>query len=475
MTRSRKAPALEQKVGDFFHRHNLVGLNKPLLVAVSGGPDSVCLLHVLYSLRRELGLRLHVVHLDHRLRGEESVKDAQYVLDLCHKLGVPVTTEQLDVRAYQKQHRLTLEEAAREVRYSFFADVAASTGAGRVAVGHTLNDHVETVLLHIIRGAGTRGLRGLQPISRRQSDGGPLTIIRPLLDVSRQETASYCRRHRLHPRADTSNLSTEFLRNRIRLELLPLLSSYNPRIVEALSRTARIASDDMDILEKAVRRYWRRTARREGDAIIFDKERLSGAPPGIQRALLRMALEELLGTLKDIEERHIEEMLAALAKPAGKEINLPYGLRFAIERERFVIARAPGETSPFPLLRGEHTLSVPGVTEIPGWRIEAEVLSDGGKIEGNGLTAVLDFDRVEMGESVRPRRPGDRFQPLGMDEGKKVGRFMMDAHIPQAWRSRVPVVCDAEKVLWVVGYRIDGRVKVTDDTKRVLRIRFERS
>jgi tRNA(Ile)-lysidine synthase len=333
---------------------------------------------------------------------------------------------------------------------------------------------VETVLLHIIRGTGTRGLRGLQPVSRRQSEGKPLTIIRPLLDVSREETAAYCRRHRLHPRADTSNLSTEFLRNRIRLELLPLLSSYNPRIVEALSRTARIAADDMDILEKAAWRYWRRTARREGDAIIFDKERLSGAPPGIQRALLRMALEEVLGTLKDIEERHIEEMLAALAKPAGKVIDLPYGLRFAVERERFVIARAPGDTSPFPALKGEHALTVPGVTEIPGWRIEADILAAGEKIEGDGLTAVLDFDCVERGVNVHPRRPGDRFQPLGMDEEKKMGRFMMDAHIPQAWRSRIPIVCDAEKVLWVVGYRIDGRVKVTDSTKRMLRMRFER-
>jgi tRNA(Ile)-lysidine synthase len=471
---SQKVPGVEQKVADFFRGQGPISLDKPLVVAVSGGPDSICLLHVLFSLRKELGLRLHVAHLDHGLRGEESVGDAQYVLDLCHKLGVPVTIEQRDVRAYQEQHRLTLEEAAREVRYGFFADAADSIGAGCVAVGHTRDDHVETVLLHIIRGTGTRGLRGLQPVSRLHLAGINLTVIRPLLIVSREETAAYCRRHRLHPRLDTSNLSPEFLRNRMRLELLPLLESYNPRIVEALARTARITADDIDVLDKVAQRHWRRTVQKEGNAIVFNRERFRKTAPGLQRVLLRMALEGLLGTLKDIEARHIEGMLSVISKPAGKKVSLPFGLTFVVEYDRFRLERGHDDTAPFPLLDREYPLAVPGVTAIPGWRIQAEVLSGVQKADADNLTALFDFRCVAGGIAVRPRRPGDRFQPLGMNEEKKVGRFMMDAHIPQAWRSRIPIVCDAEKVLWVVGYRIDGRAKVTDGTKRVLRLRFER-
>jgi tRNA(Ile)-lysidine synthase len=273
---------------------------------------------------------------------------------------------------------------------------------------------------------------------------------------------------------DTSNLSPEFLRNRMRLELLPLLESYNPRIVEALARTARIAADDIDVLDKVAQRRWRRTVQKEGNAIVFNRERFRKTAPGLQRVLLRMALEGLLGTLKDIEARHIEGMLSVISKPAGKKVSLPFGLTFVVEYDRFRLERGPDDTAPFPLLDREYPLAVPGVTAIPGWRIQAEVLSGVQKADADNLTALFDFRCVAGGIAVRPRRPGDRFQPLGMNEEKKVGRFMMDAHIPQAWRSRIPIVCDAEKVLWVVGYRIDGRAKVTDGTKRVLRLRFER-
>jgi len=473
MTPLQKTATLEQTVADFLRGRRVIS-GKPLLVAVSGGPDSVCLLLILNSLRKELGLKLHVAHLDHMLRGKESVGDAQYVLDLCHKLGVPVTIEQRNVRAYAKERRLTLEEAAREVRYAFLADVAESIGATTVVVGHTLDDHAETVLLHIVRGTGTRGLRGLQPLIKRQSNGRSVTIIRPLIGVTRSETAAYCRRHRLQPRADTTNLSKKFLRNRVRLELLPLLETYNPRIVEALLRTARIAADDVELLEKEARRQWRRVARREGDAIILDKALMSKTAPGIQRALLRMALDEILGTLKDIEGRHIEEMLEALTKPAGKSIDLPYGLRFMVEHDRLVLTGEAEKLSPSPPLVGQHTIAVPGLTEIPGWCITTEVLASAKGTGGSLLTEVFDRDHIRGGLVVRPRHSGDRFQPLGMDEEKKVGRFMMDEHIPQAWRSRVPLVCDGDKVLWVVGYRIDERVKVTEATKRVLRMQFER-
>ena len=233
----------------FIQEHHLVSHQQKLVVAVSGGPDSVCLLHIMVRLQGELDIRLHVAHLNHQLRGTESEADAQYVSNLAQQLGIPASIEQRAVKSYQNQQRVSLEEAAREVRYAFLAQVAESIGASRVAVGHTIDDHIETILLHLIRGTGTRGLRGLLSSSQWQSTGDNLTVIRPLLPVSRDETASYCHHHQLMPRLDSSNLSLSQLRNRIRHQLLPQLKSYNPQVAEALLRTARIAADDLTFLD----------------------------------------------------------------------------------------------------------------------------------------------------------------------------------------------------------------------------------
>ncbi len=474
-----------------------------LLVAVSGGADSVCLLHILVKLGEELGIRLHIAHLNHQLRGAESEADAHYVTDLAHRLDIPATIEQRDVKAYQAQQHISLEEAAREVRYTFLSQVAKSIGTNRAAVGHTADDHIETILMHLIRGTGTRGLRGLQPSSRWQSSGSGLTIIRPLLPVSRQETADYCHNHQLMPRIDASNLSLSPLRNRIRHQLMPLLESYNPRVAEALLRTARIAGDDLAFFNKEIDRLWGKIVQKQGNTITLDKEGFLELPSALKRYLLRRAIEDLLGNLKDIETRHIEEIMNALTKPAGKRLSLPGGLIFSIEYHRYLMGSEPAALSPFPILDAEFPLKLPGETVLPGWRVEATIISPSlakGKSEGalapsetitplplikgkgikgiglrnNLFTAYFDPDKTGDKLLVRPRQPGDRFQPLGMSQPKKLGEFMIDSKIPSAWRQRIPLVCSPKHILWVVGWRIDERVKVTDTTKQVLCLKFKR-
>ncbi len=482
-------------------------------MAVSGGPDSVCLLHILTKLQAELGIRLHLAHLNHQLRGTEAEADASYVSQLAHQLGIPATIEQRDVKAYQARQHLSLEEAAREVRYTFLAQVAKSIDADRVAVGHTVDDHIETILMHLIRGTGTRGLRGLQPCSRWQSSGNSLTIIRPLLPVSRQETAGYCHHHQLTPRIDASNLSLSPLRNRIRHQLLPILQSYNPQVVEALLRTGRIAGDDLAFIDKEIGQLWDKIGQEKEDTVVLDKERFLELPPALKRHLLRTAIEKLLGNLKDIEARHIEEIMDALTKPAGKKLSLPGSLIFSIEYDRYLLGPDPAALSPFPILEAEFQLKLPGETRLLGWHIEATILSredftsasfikeglkgkseganapsetktplplDKGKgIKGIGLidndfTAYFDFNKIGDKLAVRGRQPGDRFQPLGISQPKKLGEFMIDSKIPHSWRQRIPIVCSPEQILWVVGWRIDERVKVTEDTKQVLCLKFER-
>jgi tRNA(Ile)-lysidine synthase len=471
------APGPEQKVLTYIQKKNLVSSGEKLVVAVSGGPDSVCLLYILAGLRQELGIELHIAHLNHQLRGAESDVDADYVVGLARRLKIPATIESHDVRAYRAQHHLTLEEAAREVRYGFLAEVAEQTGAVKIAVGHTADDHAETVLMHVLRGSGTRGLRGLLPVSCRQSTGGSLTLIRPLLELNRQDTVAYCREHHLQPRTDTSNLSTEPLRNRVRLELLPELREYNPQIKESLLRLARTSAGDMDYIEKEAGRFTGKVTKSSPGSVVFDKKSFLALHPTLQRQLLRSSIESLLGNLKDIEADHIENVLAALDKSAGKVIGLPFGLSFTIEYDKFVLAADSVALCPFPALEGETEFKIPGETTFPGWDVTASILSlDAVKIkqtETDGFTACFDFDRTGDKLTLRHRLPGDRFQPLGMIQPKKLNIFMIDARIPQTWRRRIPIVCAGEQILWVVGYRIDERVKVRPDTVKVLRLEFK--
>ncbi len=510
MTKRQGHQDLEQWVLHFIREHHLVSSQSRLLVAVSGGPDSVCLLHILVKLKEELGIRLHVAHLNHQLRGAESEADARYVSNLARRLGIPATIDQRDVKAHQKDKHLSLEEAAREVRYTFLAQVAEAIGASQTAAGHTMDDHIETILMHLVRGTGTRGLRGLQPRAEWQSSGTSLTIIRPLLPVSREETAGYCHHHQLRPKIDASNLSLSPLRNRIRHQLLPLLKSYNPQVTEALLRTAEIAGDDLAVMDKEGSQLWAEITRRQENTIILDKKRLLELPSALKRHLLRMSIERLLGNVKDIEMRHIEEIMGALTKPAGKKLSLPGGLIFSVEYNSYLIGQDPAALSPFPTLEGELPLKLPGKTMLPGWGVEAtiippEAMKDdaGAYIEGslkglrpfktyvspsplkergtkgvrlinNLFTAYFDRDKTGDKITVRSRKTGDRFQPLGMSQPKKLNEFMIDAKIPQAWRRRIPLVCSPHHILWVVGWRIDDRVKVTEDTKQVLRLKFER-
>jgi tRNA(Ile)-lysidine synthase len=480
MSRTRSAaktgPSLAERVLQFVEEHRLLLPGQCLVVAVSGGADSVCLLHVLLSLKDRLGITLHLAHLDHQLRGTESAADAAYVSELAHHLGVPATVEQRDVKTYQVQKRLSLEEAAREVRYGYLAEVARSVGANCVATGHTRDDHVETILMHLIRGTGSRGLRGLQPKSQWRMGGNRVTIIRPLLGLGREETNGYCARHRLAPRLDTSNLSLSPLRNRIRQQLLPLMRSYNPAVDESLQRTARLAGDDVTFLDEEVERRWGEMVQRQGDTIILNKEGFCRLPQALQRHLLRAVIENLVGSIRDIEMRHIDSVIAALGKPAGRRLDLPSGVTFSVEYDRFLVGYDQAALCLLPVLEAATPLKVPGETRLTSWKVKASIIApEAMKNEAGAFQAYLDLDRTGTDLLVRRRQPGDRFQPLGMSQPKKLNEFMIDARIPRLWRPRVPLVCSPEGIVWVVGWRLDERVKVTGATRQVLSLEFDRA
>ncbi|MDP2952150.1 MAG: tRNA lysidine(34) synthetase TilS [Chloroflexota bacterium] len=475
--------SLARRVLAFIQEHHLLPSGEKVVVGVSGGPDSLCLLHLLLELREPLGISLHVAHLNHRLRGEESEADARFVADLAQRLGLDATVEARDVLAYKKEHRLSVEEAAREVRYAFLAEVARSTGAGRVAVGHTARDQAETVLMHLVRGTGLAGLRGIRPLAQWRSPNaqGTLIVVRPLLEVGREETEACCAALGLEPRLETERWPS--LRHRLRSQLMPLLRSYNPQVEKALLRLAREAAQELDFWEGQVREHWDEVVTEEGAGLSFRIQALSTLSPALQRHLLRHALERLRGDLRDIEAVHIEKMREAAVKPAGgvlspskeRKLSLPDGLVMVTQYEAFFLGPAGSLPLPLPPLEGAHPLKVPGETMLPGWRVKATLgAPTPGGPRGEGWKADLDAAVAGASVVVRPRRPGDLFHPLGMEQPKKLQDFMVDAKISRAWRDRVPLVCSPQHILWVAGWRIDHRARVTDATREVLTLEFQK-
>jgi len=468
---------LEERVHDFIRRENLlppVGRKKiVVLVAVSGGPDSVCLLHLLHKLAASLGIKLHIAHLNHMLRGKASDEDARYVERLAKALKIPAAIESIDVDTYRKKHKLSLEEAAREVRYGFLARVAESVGADCAAFGHTEDDQIETVLMHLVRGAGIAGLRGMSPVVEMNTRGGvKMRVIRPLLEVSRKETEEYCLSHNLKPRIDATNTSLDYARNRFRCGIVPILRKSNRDIGAAVRRATETAADIMSFLDGELDKTWSDAVSVNPLGITVDKAKVLSLHPALQRHLLRRVIREALGDLVDIEAVHVENIMEALSKPAGKKISLPRGLKFYVGYDKCLLTGDTVDVCPLPEIKRTHRLKVPGVTLIPGWRVTADVVEE--RDGEGGFIACVDLDAAGRDLSVRGRRPGDRFHPLGMRGTKKLQDFMVDSRIPVTWRDRVPLVCSQESILWVVGWRISDAVKVTDSTKKILRISLYR-
>ena len=473
-----------------------------VVVGVSGGPDSLCLLHTLLRLREQYNLQLTIAHLHHGARGADADADAEFVASLAKEWGLPVTIERMDVPALARAHKMAFEETARRVRYAFLARVAGESGALKIAVGHNADDQAETVLMHFLRGAGPAGLRGMLPRTPltdyrllspfTQPPDGPterLTIIRPLLSVRRSEIEGYCASQGLTPRFDRSNLDTTYFRNRLRHELLPLLETYNPNIQARLCHTAAVIAADYELLAGLRERAWCEVVReaREG-AITFGRAEWRALPVALQRATLRQAAYRLRRTLRDVDFHHVENARQIGSRgETGAQATLPMGLALTVGYDTLTVSDS-GDAIPSPLpdepllWRAEPlAVRVPGITPLPGsdWALHATMEEewDLAIIAANpdAWTAYLDAEQLGGPLWLRSRRPGDRFRPQGMaGHGGKLSAFMINLKIPRAQRDHVPLLVAGDKIVWVCGRRIGEGATVRPETRRVIKLQFSR-
>jgi tRNA(Ile)-lysidine synthetase-like protein len=484
------------QVRRIIRRGDLLRDGAALVIGVSGGPDSLCLLHLLSRLAPAMGLRLHVAHLNHGLRGVEADADARFVADFAERMGLPYTIRQTDVGALANAAGLSLEEAARQARYRFLADVAVEVGADGVAVGHNADDQAETVLMHFLRGSGVAGLRGMLPKTPMDAlrlpgeDAGHAgkqervklaapVLIRPLLTTPRAAIAAYCAEQGLEPRFDRSNEDATFFRNRLRHELLPILEGYNPQIREVLAHTAETLAGDHEVLRAETERAWAKVVvSRNAGEVAFDLATWRALPLGLQRASLREAIHRLRASLRNINWEHVERAVWLAREGAtGQRATLAAGLELEIDYRLLRIGPEAASLPSEPANAVIHALVGSGVTAAGRWRIVVERAHRSVAPEGLGADAdpwIAYLDARALGEElvVRCRQPGDRFQPHGLGgRSVKLNEFMIDAKVPRRARADWPLLVCCRGIAWVCGLRLADWAIVGPDTEEVWVVR----
>lgn len=439
-------------------------------VGVSGGPDSIALLHALNRLRSEYHWQLSAVHVNHGLRGEESDADARYVSERCEAWGIPCRVERVDVKGELAKGGANRQAVARKLRYEAFRRAVASFGADRLALAHQADDQVETVLMRLLRGTGPSGLTGI-PLAREWEG---IHLVRPLLEVRRSEVEAYCAEHGLRPRQDPSNRDPRYMRNRIRLELVPQLETYNPRFQKAILQLSRIAAEE--------ERYWEELAKQESDKVVEAREegKVALHIPSLLEAdvaLQRRVIKLILNCLAQRNEQEVTldsvEKVRKLAGGSNPSALVPLPGELWAERE---YSRLWIMTSP-PTVPSEETafnpvvLSVPGEHSFPEGTIQSWI-GDRAAFQPSPSRALFDLDRLQTPLIARPRAPGDRIRPLGLGGSKKVKDVLIDAKISRRRREGLPLVVAGEEVIWIPGVTRSDQAMVTGQTRRYLHLEW---
>jgi tRNA(Ile)-lysidine synthase len=492
---------MQQKIIAYMKQHKMIGQNDHVVVGCSGGADSVCLLLLLHACEKELGFYLSAIHVEHGIRGEESRQDAQFTEKLCRRLEIPLRVCPVDVPSYAKEHKLGLEEAARELRYAEFVRFAKEQdGAVKIALAHHQEDNAETMLFALARGSGLAGLGGILPV--RQEAG--FCVIRPLLCADRGEIEQYLADCGQAYCTDRTNLDERYSRNRIRGSILPQLSAVNAQAVLHMNQSAEKICEAYDFIRTTAEKRYRELVTEENGALVVSAPALQSEHPAVCQEILRMLLFQAAGHRKNISTVHVEELFGLLKLQSGRRISLPYGICAYMEYDMLHVCKegTACEETPAPdafwvspeVLRAAGAEKIPdnacSCTENPteqakpwtllwddghGSSLYARVWETAAPLEEitkKTYTKQFDYDKINSGFLVRTRQKGDFFVLDAQGHRKKLSDYMVNEKIPARLRDTMPLLARESEVLWLIGGRISASCKVTKDTTRILEMKF---
>lgn len=456
-----------KKIEQTISRYNMLEYRNRVLVAVSGGPDSVVLLDVLDRLKEAFSLELVVAHFDHGLRPEDDERETRFVESLAVSKNLPFVTQKTS--SPLSKSGMSLEEAARDRRYEFLDHARKAHGAQKIALGHTLDDQAETVIMRLLRGSGPAGLSGIPPVRNRD-------IVRPLIEIARQEIEEHIAHRDLQHITDPSNFEKHHLRNRIRLDLLPQLKTYQPRIVEILGQTAGIMRDETRWMETEAEEWIK------GHVEVFETGKHSvplkafgELAAAFQSQVIRQIIKRVQGGLRRISVRHIEAIKGLVQGRPQASLDLPHKVLVKKTYETLTFGKNEGKQDAKEIKGFQYVLEGPGVFDLDAIACTVTIEEIKGKPLRPGDNASpwiahLNADRIEYPLMIRSFVPGDRFGPLGMTGHKKVKDFFIDQKIPSHVRKSLPLLCQGKDPIWICGLRLDDRFKVGPKTKHVVQV-----
>ncbi len=449
----------------------LLSKGDTVVCGISGGPDSMCMLHMLNSLKEEYQLKLYAVHLNHQFRGADADADAAYVKTKCEEWGIPSHIEVFDVPKYIKETGMSPEEAGREIRYKLFHRIYEEVGGTKIAVAQNQNDNVETILMRFMRGTGIEGLKGIEPVRDN--------IIRPLLNVDRASIEEYCEHFKIEPRIDKTNYEPIYARNKIRLELLPYIkSNFNPNFNAAVTRFSEIITRENDYLQKQAEESFKKVACICRDSIKYSIQynipKLIMEHDAIKRRVIRIGLETILGDLKGIEYKHIELIINLINEKTGAAVILPGALRAYISYDNLILRSdfsQKNNTFSYDLNYYNENIFEDTNTIV---EIKRKSINEINGIIRDPSVIFIDEEKVKEKLVYRNRNEGDVFSPFGMKGSKKLKDYFIDEKIPREERAQLHLIADGKEVVWVIGRRMSDKYKITDTTKKVLVINIRR-
>ncbi|SFC66713.1 tRNA lysidine(34) synthetase TilS [Clostridium uliginosum] len=467
---------MNKRVLSYIKDNKLIKVGDKILVALSGGPDSLCLLNILLELKDELKIDIGAAHLNHLLRGEDAFNDEKFVINTCKEMKIPYFIKRVDINQYAKEYKLSSEMAGRNARYDFFDEILKNHGFNKIATAHNANDQAETILFRLMRGTGLEGLGGIK-VSREDK------IIRPILCLSRKEVEQYIKDKKLNPRIDKTNFEKTYNRNKIRLDILPYMKqNFNEEIVQTLNRMSLLIQKDNTFIEslstKAYNKYCERT--NINNDLLLRKELFNEEEVLVTR-VIRNAVVECSESHYDFEMKHIYDILDLSKKATGKIISLPkeiyaeniYGdihlkhnskKNEKVSNENKVILNKKNVGKDL-IEFNEYTIKMSVISN----KLDEEL-----DLKQNNLIKYFDFDKINSIISVRKRLDGDKMIPLGMKGKKKIKDIFIDMKVPKEERDNIPLLCFDDDIAWVAGIRVAEDYKITNSSKNILKVVVKR-